>query len=136
MSEHHPIRAYRAFLQRNSGGPAELVQPSGLGGLLLVIVGGVFMRSTGGWSLIVALGLVVVMMISRLAVHRRVEHDLHDLAVARKGFESTGDRRYLEVLRMQGERILQENRVLADPAKRTVEGYVSYARSCTERAEP
>lgn len=128
MSEHHPIRAYRAFLERNSGGQAELVQPSGLGGLVLVVAGALLMGPTHGWSLVVALATAVVMMVGRLAVRRQVEQGLRDLAVARSGFESTGDRRYLDVLQMQGERMLNENRVLAEPVRHTVEGYVSYAK--------
>ena len=76
---------------------------------------------------IVALVCAIIAMWGRWMITRQVVQDLSDMHASKAGYASTGNRDYLEFIRLRGEQMLRDNKALTPLAKNEINELMDWA---------
>ena len=79
------------------------------------------------WACLIPLVLILVLLWVRYTMQRQALNDFAELEAARTAWKKTRDRKFLELLAAQSERILNENKALTKQARAHVQEYAEYA---------
>ncbi|WP_373766634.1 hypothetical protein [Glaesserella sp.] len=87
----------------------------------LFIVAGILYYPTDGYGAVIALALAVFVLMGQKLLISQTNKYFIEMYAAKRQFEETGNRDYLEFIRLRGTQMLADNKVLSDKAKREID---------------
>ncbi|MCI1219689.1 MAG: hypothetical protein LKF99_04040 [Bifidobacterium sp.] len=99
----------------------------------LMVLGGVLYPLTP-WGLVICLCVALIAMVGRLLIERQATGDFSDMHEAKRQYESTHRRDYLDFIEARGRQMLDDNKALRPASKAEINELLEWAGKHARRA--
>lgn len=95
----------------------------------LFIIGGIVYYPTQGYGTVIALVIALMVLVGQKLLLSQIKKNFADMYFAKKQFEESNNKEYLEFIIARSSQILQDNKVLSQKAKKELKQLQQYASS-------
>lgn len=92
----------------------------------LFIIAGVLYYPTNGYGSVIALVLAVFVLMGQKLLIAQTKRFFAEMYAAKQQFEQTGNTDYLEFIRLRGNQMLADNKVLSNQAKNDIQTLLEF----------